>query len=156
MEKEPMRDITPWCRIRIDYEGRWFYEGQEIINPGVLRTFYEALESCDDGRYRIVLGHEICYVEVEDTPFVVMTLRGDNTQGFTLILNGGQTYTLDPSTLTIGRDNIIYTQLPGGMPVRLSRPAYYLLAMAMEESPDGEIFLRVGQHIYPILPQRQP
>jgi hypothetical protein len=150
MDREPRRDITPWCRISIDKEGRWFYEGQEIINPGVLQTFYEALEFCDDSRYRIVLGHEVCYVEVEDTPFVVMTLRGDNSQGFTLVLNTGQNYTLDPSTLMIGRNNILYARLPDGMPVRLSRPAYYLLAMSMEESPDGVIFLRVGQRMYPL------
>ncbi len=156
MDKEPMRDITPWCRIRIDYEGRWFYEDKEIINPGVLQSFSEALELCDDGRYRIVLGNEICYVEVEDTPFVVMTVRGDNAQGFMLILNSGRAYPLDPATLTIGRDNILYALLPGGMPVRLSRPAYYQLAMAMEEGPNGEIFLQVGQQRYPILMQPKP
>jgi len=156
MEREPLRDITPWCRIRIDYEGRWFYEDKEIINPGVLRTFHEALELCGDGRYRIVLGQEVCYVEVEDTPFVVMTLRGDNCQGFMLILNSGQAHPLDPATLTIGRDNILYALLPSGMPVRLSRPAYYQLAMAMEEGTNGEINLRVGQHTYPILPQTHP
>ncbi len=156
MDKGPMRDITPWCRISIDREGRWFYEGQEIINPGVLQAFHQALESCGDGRYRIVLNQEICYVEVEDTPFIVASLRGDKTQGFTLILNSGQVHALDPATLCIGKDNIMYARLADGMPVRLSRPAYYLLAMAMEEDQDGKIFLQIGRHRYPILPQSQP
>lgn len=156
MNEETVRDVTPWCRIRINREGRWFYEDQEIINPGILQAFHEALQQCDDGRYRIVLGREMCYVEVEDTPFIVTTLRGDNFQGFTLILNNGKAYALDPATLIIGRDNVLYARLPDGMPVRLSRPAYYHLALAMEENPDGEIFLRIGQHIYPICTHAQP
>lgn len=155
-EKESMRDVTPWCRISIDREGRWFYDGQEIVNPGVLQAFHQALERCGDGRYRIVLNQEICYVEVEDTPFVVLSVRGDKTQGFTLILNSGHVHALDPATLCIGKDNIMYARLANGMPVRLSRPAYYILATAMEEDPDGKIFLQVGQQRYPIPTQPQP
>jgi uncharacterized protein len=156
MNSQTWRDVTPWCRIRIDREGRWFYEDQEIINPGVLHTFHAALELCEDGRYRIVLNQEVCYVEVEDTPFIVMALRGDNTSGFALVLNSGTISTLNPATLTIGQDNIMYARLENGMPVRLLRPAYYSLAMAMEENPNGEIILRVGQRTYPILTQTHP
>jgi uncharacterized protein len=156
MNSQTWRDVTPWCRIRIDREGRWFYEDQEIINPGVLQTFYEALELCEGGRFRIVLGQEICYVEVEDTPFIVKALEGDNVNGFSLVLNNGKVWELNPATLSIGRDNILYAQLSDGMRVRLSRPAYYRLALTMEEDPNGDICLRVGQHIYPILTHPYP
>ncbi len=152
MKERVLMDITPWCRIRIDREGRWFYEDKEIIHQYILHTFYEALERCEDGRYRIVFGNEVCYIEVEDTPFVVATLRGDNAQGFCLILNSGKAYALDPSTLWIEKDNVFYAQLPNGMPVRLSRPAYYALALAMEEDPGGDIVLKVGGNIYTIAP----
>ncbi|MEN6473598.1 MAG: hypothetical protein ABFD81_06260 [Syntrophaceae bacterium] len=156
MDTQTWRDITPWCRIRIDGEGRWFYENQEIINPGVLHAFFDALEMCADGRYRIVLDQEICYVEVEDTPFVAIGLRGDNETGFNLVLNSGKICELEPATLSIGRDNIMYARLSNGMPVRLLRPAYYHLALRMEECETGEIVLRVGQATYPILTQTHP
>lgn len=156
MNEETVRDVTAWCHIRIDREGTWFYEGQPIINPGVLQAFQNALQLCDDGRYRIVFDREMCYIEVEDTPFVAISLRGDNAAGFTLVLNNGATYALAPETLRIGADNAMYARLPNGMPVRLSRPAYYHLALSMEESETGAIVLRVGQATYPILTPAHP
>lgn len=150
MNKEAPRDVTAWCRLRIDREGNWFYEDQAIINPGVLQAFYEALKQCDDGRYRIVLGGEMCSVEVEDTPFVATSLRGDNATGFTLVLNSSTTCTLAPETLRIGAENVMYARLPNGMPVRLSRPVYYALSMTMEEGSDGTYTLTVGDMTYSI------
>lgn len=152
MNEEVLRDVTAWCRIRIDREGTWFYEGQPIINPGVLQAFHQALQLCDDGRYRIVLDRELCYVEVEDTPFVAISLRGDNAAGFTLVLNSGAICALAPETLRIGADNVMYAQLSNGMPIRLSRAVYHALGMTMEEGPDGGFTLAVGDQIYLIHP----
>lgn len=149
-----LRDVTPWCRLRIDREGRWFYEDKEIVNAAVLHSFQSALELGPDGRYRIVLDHETCAVEVEDAPFVALSLQGDATRGFRLILNNGSTVPLDPSRLEIGPANVAYLRLPNGMPVRLARPAYYALAFQMEEDPDGNIVLRLGDATHIITPAR--
>lgn len=67
MKHSELRDVTDTCRIRIDKEGKWYYEGQEIVNPLVLLTFCNALQKDDQGRYRIVLQSEVCYIDVEDT-----------------------------------------------------------------------------------------
>jgi len=147
-----MRDVTEGCRIRIDKEGKWFYEGCEIINPLVLRAFCNALETDEHGRHRIVIGDELCYIEVEDTPFVISGIRGDPAIGLYVRLNTLETFPLDPTQICIGRDNILYTTLENGMKVRFNRSSYYSLALMMEEDENGIIVLKIRDIKYPICP----
>jgi hypothetical protein len=147
-----LRDVTGGCRIRIDKEGSWFYDGCEIINPLVLRAFCNALETDEHGRHRIVLGDELCYIDVEDTPFVITGIRGDPAIGLYVRLNTMETFPLDPTRLCIGQDNILYITLPTGMKVRFSRKAYYNLALMMEEDENGIIVLKIRDTVYPICP----
>ncbi len=150
-----LRDISKNCRIYIDKEGRWFYEGKEIIHPKVLDAFYSSLEMDDKGRYRIVMEPEVCYVEVEDTPFVVVSISGDREHGYKMRLNNSQVYTLDPSLLWIEGDNMLYTKIDNGMKVRFSRSAYYGFCLEMEEDNSGDIVLCVEGKTYTILPCKQ-
>jgi len=152
MERTGMRDVTESCRISINKEGTWFYQGQEIVNPLVLEYFCNALEKDEHGRYRIVLEQEMCYLEVEDTPFVVASLRGEPETGLSVLLNTGSLYDLDPGTLCIGDHNVMYCTLPHGMKVRFSRAAYYILALMMEEDDQGDIILKTGDRVYRISP----
>ncbi len=147
-----LRDVTGGCRIRIDKEGKWFYDGCEIINPLVLRAFCNALETDEHGRHRIVIGDELCYIDVEDTPFVISSIRGDPTIGLYVRLNTLETFPLDPTQLCIGKDNILYVTLPAGMKVRFTRRAYYNLALMMEEDENGIIVLKIRDTVYPICP----
>ena len=148
MQRSDMKDVTEACKIRIDKEGKWYYYGSEIVNPLVLGYFCNALEKDEDGRYRIILEQEMCYLDVEDTPFVVAALRGEPETGLSLLLNTGDLYQLDPETLCIGEANVMYCILPNGMRVRFSRAAYYLLALIMEEDEEGNIVLKVGGRAY--------
>lgn len=147
------RDITSTCRIRIDKEGKWFYEDNEIINPLILRSFCNALEKDEKGRYRIVMESEICYVEVEDTPFVVSAIRGDPQCGLYLRLNTMETHPLIPEHLCIGKDNVLYFMLDG-MRVRFTRPAYYALALMMDEDQEGNIVLTICGKPHVIFPKQ--
>ena len=147
-----LRDVTEGCRIRIDKEGTWYYEGCEIINPLVLRAFCEALETDEHGRHRIVIGNELCYIEVEDTPFVISGIRGDPAIGLYVRLNTLETFPLDPTRLCIGQDNILYATLENGMKVRFNRSSYYCLALMMEEDENGMIVLKIKDIKYPICP----
>jgi hypothetical protein len=147
-----LRDVTEGCRIRIDKEGKWFYEGCEIINPLVLRAFCNAIETDEHGRHRIVIGDELCYIEVEDTPFVISGIRGDPAIGLYVRLNTLETFPLDPTQICIGRDNILYMTLENGMKVRFNRSSYYSLALMMEEDENGIIVLKIRDIKYPICP----
>jgi hypothetical protein len=143
-----LRDVTEYCSIRIDKDGRWYYEGNEIINEHVLAAFCNALEKDNDGRYRIVIEQEVCYVEVEDTPFVVASIRGDTRKGLSVLLNTAAVHELDPATLSIGENNVLYCTLQDGMRVRFSRAAYYLLAQMMEKDNKGNIVLKTGNTVH--------
>jgi hypothetical protein len=143
-----LRDVTSGCAIRIDKDGRWYYEGREIINPHILSAFCDALEEDSDGRYRLVIEPEVCYVEVEDTPFVVASIRGDTDNGLSVLLNTAAVHELDPATLSIGENNVLYCTLSDGMRVRFSRSAYYTLALMMEEDEEGNIVLKTDNTVY--------
>jgi len=147
------RDVTPSCRIRIDKEGRWFYEKNEIINPLVLRSFCQALGKDEQGKYRIVMNSEICYVEVEDTPFVVSAIRGDPQCGLFFRLNTMETFPLEPGQLCFGEENVLYTMLPDGSKARFNRAAYYALALMMEEDDEGNIILIICGEPHLICPK---
>ncbi len=145
-----LRDVTPGCAIRIDKDGHWYYEDREIINPQILSAFCDALEKDEDGRYRIVIEPEVCYVEVEDTPFVVASIRGDTRNGLSVLLNTAAVHKLDPATLSIGENNVMYCTLQDGMRVRFTRAAYYTLALMMEEDDDGNIVLKTGDAVHTV------
>ncbi|HHO75697.1 MAG TPA: DUF1285 domain-containing protein [Deltaproteobacteria bacterium] len=145
------RDVSEHCLIRIDKEGRWYYEDSQIINENVFLAFCNALEKDHEGKYRIVIESELCYVDVEDTPFVVSSIRGDKKTGLYVLLNTSAVHELDPSTLSIGKDNVLYCVVNDGMKVRFTRTAYYLLALMMEEDEQGNITLTVGEKTYPVL-----
>ena len=150
MKPSELRDVTDSCSIRIDKDGKWYYGNQEIVNPLVLLTFCNALQKDEEGRYRIVFQSEVCYVDVEDTPFVVASIRGDQETELLVLLNTGEVHKLDPATLSIGEHNVMYCRLPDGMKVRFSRAAYYLLALMMEEDEEGGIVLKIGDRSYPV------
>lgn len=148
MERSGMIDVTETCRIRIDKEGKWYYQDNEIVNPLVLDFFCKALERDEEGRYLLVLEREICYLNVDDTPFVVASLRGEPDTGLSVLLNTGSLYELDPETLSIGDHNVMYCTIPCGIKVRFSRAAYYMLANIMEEDENGNIILKTGRKTY--------
>lgn len=143
VENRKLRDVSAGTRIRIDREGRWFYEDSEIIHPTVLKVFCDALEIDEQGGYRIIVENELCHIDVEDAPFLVRTIRGDCKQGIELLLNNHRTAPLDPGTLFFGCDNILYARIADGIIVKFSRAAYYQLALMMEESDTGRICLNV-------------
>lgn len=148
-ESRNLRDVSANTRIRIDKDGRWFYEESEIIHPTILKLFCDSLEIDEQGRYRIIVENELCYIAVEDAPFIVRIIRGDCECGFELFLNNLQTEPLDPETLFFGNDNIMYARLANGIVVKFSRAAYYQLALMMDENETGGICLTVKGKSYP-------
>ncbi len=150
-----MRDVTSGCKISIDKEGRWFYDKRQITHPAVLDTFYNSLQIDNQGRYKIVVGDEFCYVDVEDTPFIVKSVSKRHDGKYVIFLNSGKSEILDPHSLRIGKDNVLYARLSNGMEVRFSRQAYYSLALDMEQKENGDIVLYSGGRSYTIQPGRE-
>ena len=145
-------DLPP-CMIFIDNDGKWFHKGAEIIRRDIVQLFYQHMEMDDRGQCVISWMGERCYVEVEDTPFVVWraTLEDPDTAGatgFTLLLSDDSRETLSPDTLYIGDKNVLYCRVKDRtFPARFGRNAYYQLADYIEEE-NGRFYLPINGERY--------
>lgn len=137
-----INDLPP-CLIYIDKEGYWHHEGVEMIRRDFIRLFYENMEMDSQGRYVIIWGGKRCYVDVEDTAFVVWKMRyQDAAEGrkarFILFLNDDSFEDLMPESLYVGKDNVLYCRVKNsGFPARFNRAAYYQLATYMVEENEA-------------------
>ncbi|MBN1906551.1 MAG: DUF1285 domain-containing protein [Deltaproteobacteria bacterium] len=134
-----MQNIPP-CMIYIDKDGKWFYNGAEMINRAIVLDFYSHLTIDDSGIYIIKRGNETCFVEVADTPFIVTRVDFEKMEGVErvhLFLIDETEETLAPETLIIGNENILYCTIKQGLfMARFSRAAYYQLASRIKEEGD--------------------
>src|SRR4030042_1254062 len=73
----------------------------------------QSLEKTEDGLFIVHLNNQKCYLEVEDTPLVVQQVdlirEGPGAQShIRLTLNDESREILDPETLRISSENVIY------------------------------------------------
>lgn len=132
--------------LRIDKEGRWFYQDEEITHCKTYLLYCKHLTRDKSGQIVLQIGREKCPVEVEDAPFVVKTLDfilagGGKLKSVSLILNDQTREPLDPLTIRIGADNAPYCQVRGKMfSARFSRNAYQLLLPFVQHDEKGTRF----------------
>lgn len=152
---ETTGDIPP-CQIRIDKEGVWYYKGAEMFRKDIVNFFYRNLRKDETGNYLIELENDRCYLEVEDTAFVVRSVRRelsekDGQWAVYLNLSDGTDDLLDPATVRIGKENVLYCTVKGDrFEARFLRPAYYQLAGDIEydENRDKYFFPLNGERYY--------
>lgn len=148
-------DASPYLELYIDKDCRWFQNGKEIIHTGIYRMFNSLLEKTPEGEYRIRKGQEICRVEVEDAPFLVMRLDQEQNGDLYISLNDGSSEPLDADHMWINSTNIPYCLVKGrGFHARFSRPAYYQLAEFIVEDR-GEFFIEAEGKRFPVERRQQ-
>jgi hypothetical protein len=129
--------------IRIDKEGVWYYKGAHMFRKEILCVFFEHLKIDECGKYLIELNEERCYLDVEDTAFVVGSvyktqLPDDGRVQIDILLNDDSCEKLEMNSLHIGKDNVLYCRVKEGkFTARFSRKSYYQLAEFIEQSKDG-------------------
>lgn len=154
MTTKIQNDIPP-CQIYIDKDGAWYHNGAEMIHREFIRLFYENMELDSEGRYLINMSGKRCYLEVEDTAFVIRSVtRKEAGAGrkdcFMLHLSDETQEKLSPGTLCVGRGNVLYCKVKNGaFPARFNRAAYYQLAQQIEEE-NGAFYLPLNDMKYPI------
>ena len=138
-----MKENTiPPCMIFIDKNGKWFHKGIEMIHRGIINEFYRSLTTDSCGEYIITLGKEKCFVEVEDTPFLITRVEFDDLENsveekITIYLIDETQELLNPDTLSIGNENVLYCLIKNNtFKARFSRAAYYQLASRIKEEGD--------------------
>jgi hypothetical protein len=146
-------ELVP-CMIFIDREGDWHYRGSPMHRRDIVSHLCQHL--CRDeasGLYLIRMGDQQCYVEAEDTPLVIHRVVHQGGEGGAgpeqLLLSVKHlegTEPLDPSTLRVGMENVLYcTVRPDRLPARFLRPAYYQLAEFIQEDREqGGFYLLLG------------
>ncbi|MEN6317221.1 MAG: DUF1285 domain-containing protein [Syntrophaceae bacterium] len=146
-----MKNDIPPCEIKIDKEGVWYYKGKEIIRKEIVNFFYQNLKKDEAGRYIIELKEDCCYLDVEDTPFVVKAVyrsvtENSNEECINLLLSDQSLVNLDPSTLTVGNDNVLYCSIKNNAFIaRFSRASYYQITNFMEyDSIQDKYFILIN------------
>jgi uncharacterized protein len=132
--------------IKIDKEGIWYYKGAHMFRKEILCVFFEHLKIDECGKYLIELNEERCYLDVEDTVFVVgavykTKLPDDGRYQIDVILTDDSCEKLEMNSLHIGKDNVLYCRVKEGkFAARFSRNSYYQLAEFIEQSENGNHF----------------
>lgn len=125
--------------IRIDKDGIWYYRGMEMFRKDIVNLLYRHIKQDEDGKYLVEYEGKRSYLEVEDTPFIVKSIylsHNEDRDSIDLIMPDGSREVLDPATLRVGADDILYgTILGSGIEARFSRTSYYQLAELIEQEP---------------------
>lgn len=144
----------PPCMIFVSKEGKWYHDGAEIIHRPIFLWMIQSLEKTEDGLYIVHMNNQKCYLEVEDTPLVVtqVSFGAEGPKGpeqVLLTLNDDSQEVLDPGTLRINAESILYCTVKNGQfPARFLRPAYYQIAEKIYEDDPGGFSLVLKDQRY--------
>jgi hypothetical protein len=145
-------DPTKWRlpRLRIDRDGTWRHEGEEVTHAGILANLRGNLQVDADGHF-LEVGPVRVPVEVEDAPFIVarVEVEGDRLM---LTLDDLSREPLAPATLRFGADGAPYCRVKDGrFEARASRAAAYQLLEHVEyDERGGRATLVVGAARHPL------
>jgi hypothetical protein len=142
----------PPCQIFIDREGDWYHRGARMQREDIVAHLCQHVRREESsGRYIIEMDKQRCFLEVEDTPLVINQVvqrpEEDEKRPEHLVLvikHIEENELLDPTTLWVGKDNVLYcTVRRDTLPARFLRPAYYQLARFISEDSENESFYLV-------------
>jgi hypothetical protein len=135
----------------IDAEGRLWHEGTEFDDPDVLKLFMKNMEMMPDETYRVFCQGEECRIMSEDVPYVVQDILF-LPKKIDLIFPGGYSESLNPSTLFVGKSNVLYCKVRlGKFTARFNRKSYLELAKRVKFDPKKKSYhLTVDNQNYTI------
>lgn len=135
-------------RLRIDRDGGWFHEGEEVSHEGILASLRQGLQVDAAGHF-LQIGPVRVPVEVEDAPFAVVRFEAEG-DGFALWLSDGSREALEPGSLRLRERDVPYCRVKDGrFEARFSRAAAYQLLLRVEAQPEGgPPTLAVGGRVY--------
>jgi len=149
-------DNTPFCNIRIDKDGVWYYRGAEMYRKDIVQYLYGHIKKDIDGDYYIELSdYDRCKIDVEDTAFIVRSaerVQSDNkqTEMIKIHLSDGSSEELCLDSLSISGENVLYCQVKGReYKARFSRKSYYQIISDVEyDEKHTKFFLKLNGHRY--------
>ncbi len=138
--------------IRFGRDGRWYADGQVIANSRIADLFAQHVQRRPDGGYMLRIADEQAPIVVEDTPYVVTGAELDPDGAVWIELNDHSRERLDPHTLQVGGDDVLYCRVKAGREsARFLRPAYYQIAQHISPAESGAFVFRLPRGDYPIV-----
>ena len=145
---EGWQGIYPPCQIQVSPEGEMSSQGRPMVHPTIIQLIYDSVR-LQDGHYVVTIDGKSCELEVADTFFVVNRVVFAEGDAF-ITLNDGSSEALDPASLHMGDNELIYcTVKQGAFPARFLRQAYYQLAEKIVEQGEG-FALDLGGRKWPL------
>lgn len=140
----------------LDKEGRIWHKGTEITDPRFAYLVHRTMQKVDSG-YVVKCQGEDCHFQVEDQPYIVQDValhkneRGKLRQ-IDLIFPGGYTEVLDPSSLRVSEENVLYSKVRSGLfDARFTLKSFFHLVPFIEQDPSGQDYsIQIGGKRYKI------
>ena len=138
-------------KISFRRDGNWYSDDERIDNPRIALLFSRSVRQNPDGSFYLQVAEERAPITVEDTPYVVKAIEGDARDGFTIVLNDDEREALDPATLEIGADNVLYCRVKhGAHRARFLRNPYHHLSPDFEGDERGGFAISIRGRRYPL------
>ena len=145
----------PFCGdidLKILRDGRWMYMGTEIKRPAMVRLFSTILRLDSDGEYYLVTPVEKVRIQVEDTPFLIVSMDKLKKENKTSLIF----YTSLQDEIILTKKNPIsievndknepspYILVRNNLKGLISRSVYYeLIEYAQERTIEDKNFLTI-------------
>ena len=145
----------PFCGdidLKILRDGRWMYMGTEIKRPAMVRLFSTILRLDSDGEYYLVTPVEKVRIQVEDTPFLIVSmdkLKKENKTSLIFYTSLQDEIILtkkNPISIEVNDNNepSPYILVRNNLRGLISRSVYYeLIEHAQERTIDDKNFLTI-------------
>ncbi len=133
--------------IRLDRQLRWWHDDEPVEHPRLIEAFNRGLRVADDGRFKLEIGDDWCFVAVEDAAFGVVAIDVEGA-GVVLRLSDRTAEVLVPSTLSTDDEGVIRCWVKAGKaPARFSRDAQFALGNLMETTERGLVLKVSGSEL---------
>lgn len=137
--------------IELDAELNWWHDGERVEHPRIIEAFNRGLKVTDDGRYRLEIGNDWCFVKVAHAAFAVTALDLSDDGVPSVRLSDRTAEPLDVASLEIGPDGVVLTKVKEGKALaRFSRDAQFALGNLVEPSAGKSLVLKVGAKELPL------
>jgi len=137
--------------IRFGRDGKWYADDEQITNPRIADLFSRHVCRDPAGGYMIRMGDERAHIIVDDTPYVVIGVTPAASATFRVELNDRSVEDLEPSSLSVAGDDVLYCQVKNrSEPARFLRPAYYQLTPYIRAIDATHFALDVNGTLCPI------
>lgn len=132
-----------------DARGRWFFEGQPLTHPNLVKSFDSWVGRAEDGRYCLSNDINWAYITLEGPPHFVRAVEV-TPAGVRLQLSNGKAETLRPASLRQDRDGALYCDV-GAEPLtaRFDSTAAVGLSDLLKEDERGVYIELDGQQYRP-------